>query len=361
EFARCMAAARAYLKGGGAGSKVELHGYASEEGSPAFNQELSEKRAHIVKVLFGQGGVAPAGLAETGHGADKHFPKLEENRRVEIVLDGSVPKPITLPEDEIEPFKPVLPDAKTPEKPVGPEKPAGSPEGFCVPFGSTTLAMVQHAYIKATMMAFTSSFGPDVEDLWRTYFDTPKVGTKGTLPKRRTFGEKNTRVASEFREDPETLAQRNRLMELMVARVPKDSTLMPPVGRTTDFLPFRTIFSEKELLDLPMKFGDPATRIPGLIAGGFGKNSSDAGDDVRNVDGQFRVTNQGGDTFRLQAKFFFDVQDCVDFCPGAPGGFLAQKITIPISQLEATPDIPTYDTPFEVVFGASEERRFVKP
>jgi hypothetical protein len=42
------------------------------------------------------------------------------------------------------------------------------------------------------------------------------------------------------------------------------------------------------------------------------------------------------------------VIDAIDFCPGAAGGWLAQRFTIPMSRLEATPTEPTYDLPFHV-------------
>lgn len=48
-----------------------------------------------------------------------------------------------------------------------------------------------------------------------------------------------------------------------------------------------------------MSLGDPANKIPGLIAGGSGKAASDAGDDVRNADGEFIATNLGLDTLQI--------------------------------------------------------------
>ena len=107
-----------------------------------------------------------------------------------------------------------------------------------------------------------------------------------------------------------------------------------------------------------MTFTDGDKNIPGNIAGGYAKNASDAGDDVRNVDGSFIATNLGLSTIRINAFFIFDVLDCVDFCPGFQGGWKAQFITIPMSRLEATPDFKTYDIPFEVIYNLHDDQSF---
>ena len=147
-------------------------------------------------------------------------------------------------------------------------------------------------------------------------------------------------------------------MKLLADKIRSDSTLMPAIGQSTPLLNFRAVLANADLLNLPMSFKDPANKIPGNIAGGFGKNSSDAGDDVRNVDGTFVATNLGLSTIKISAAFTFDVLDAVDFCPGAPGGFFAQRVSIPMSRFEATPDFPTYDVPFEVIYGLSDDQSF---
>jgi hypothetical protein len=148
-------------------------------------------------------------------------------------------------------------------------------------------------------------------------------------------------------------------MKLLSEKVPKAGLVPTKVGAATVPLPLRAVLGDVDLFDLPMSFKEPTQRIPGLIAGGPGKNSSDAGDDIRNVDGKFVVTNLGSGTFRIAAAFTFDVFDAVDFCPGASGGFFAQLIlTKDMSRLEATPDFPTYDTPFEVIYTILHDETF---
>ena len=186
------------------------------------------------------------------------------------------------------------------------------------------------------------------------------MSVKGTLPPRQLFGNQQSRIVQEFRQDPETQKQKDRLMKLLADRVRSNPALMPLPGQSTPLLDFRAVLKDTELLDLPMSFGDPGNKIPGLIAGGpaKGANASDAGDDVRNVDGKFIATNLGASTLHIRATFSFDVFDCVDFCPGASGSGLALGLTIPMSKLEATPDVPTYDVPFEVIYGLSDDQSF---
>jgi outer membrane protein OmpA-like peptidoglycan-associated protein len=102
EFAACMASIKAYLAAD-ASRSVELNGFASEEGDDKFNADLAQRRADTVKNLLVTGGVAAAKLTATGHGADKTYAKLEDNRRVEIPHPAPVPPPppIQVPEQKI--------------------------------------------------------------------------------------------------------------------------------------------------------------------------------------------------------------------------------------------------------------------
>ncbi len=253
---------------------------------------------------------------------------------------------------------PNLPPPVPPGKIPGPEKPPDTPANFCVPYSNVSDAMSNWAWVYLAMMEFTSRFGSDVQDLWRTYLTNPKSGTKGTLPPRRLFGNQTSRIVEEFRQDYETVKQKNRVMKLIAERVRSNPVLMPQPGYSTPLMNFQDVLDVSEVQDLPMTFTNGDTRIPGNIAGGYGKNASDAGDDVRSVDGKFIATNLGDSTLWINASFVFDVLDCVDFCPGAPGDWRAQLITIPMSRLEATPDFSTYDVPFEVIYGLHDDQYF---
>jgi len=92
EFAACMASIKAYLAAD-ASRTVELSGFASEEGDAQFNTDLAQRRADTVKNLLVAGGVPAARLTATGHGADKTYATLEDNRRVEIPHPVPPPPP----------------------------------------------------------------------------------------------------------------------------------------------------------------------------------------------------------------------------------------------------------------------------
>jgi Domain of unknown function (DUF4157) len=89
--------------------------------------------------------------------------------------------------------------------------------------------------------------------------------------------------------------------------------------------------------------------LPGVIAGGVGKtqatdrrgaDTSAAQNDSRNVNGDFRVTatiqSPARLTMHVAPRLTYHVVDTVDFCPGNPGGFFAEFLTLPMSRWEAS-------------------------
>lgn len=329
---------------------INVLGMASKDGPAEFNKSLSCERAFRgAEILMKSGrGTQIKSVQATGPVGTEGDTTL---RAVDIQV-SSLHVPPKKP-----PF-PHLPPPVHPKDPPGPRKPPDTPILYCVPYFDLVNAMADWALIYGTMMSFTSRFGSDVQDLWRTYLTTPKSGTRGTLPARRVFGNQTSRVVSEFRRDEETRKQKDRIMKLIADRVRGNPALMPQVGQSTPLMQFSAVLSPSEMIDLPMEFTDGAHKIPGNIAGGFGKNASDAGDDIRNVDGQFIATNLGLSTIDIKAAFVFDILDCVDFCPGNPGDWKAQFVTVPMSRFEATPYFPTYDTPFEVIYGLHDDQSF---
>lgn len=69
---------------------IVLHGYASRDGTPARNLELSGLRAERVRQLLVAAGVPPARIASVAHGADETHRPSRWNRRVEIELRPTV-------------------------------------------------------------------------------------------------------------------------------------------------------------------------------------------------------------------------------------------------------------------------------
>jgi OOP family OmpA-OmpF porin len=73
-------------------AKVTITGYTDTEGNPAYNQQLSVRRADAVRKALESNGIAPQSIAVNGAGeggllvetADQT--KNEKNRRVQIVV-----------------------------------------------------------------------------------------------------------------------------------------------------------------------------------------------------------------------------------------------------------------------------------
>ena len=112
-----------------------------------------------------------------------------------------------------------------------------------------------------------------------------------------------------------------------------------------------------QILD-KMIFTNPF-EVPGLLAGGIGKNQrscrvgaipSDQ-DDARLAEGTATVAkNTDGTLSIISRDITFTVLDTIDFCPGFCGGALAQQLTVPMSRWEATGI--SGDVPFSVRFPA---------
>jgi hypothetical protein len=114
----------------------------------------------------------------------------------------------------------------------------------------------------------------------------------------------------------------------------------------------------------PISYTAGHVRIPGNLAGGSGAvgvASSDAGPDLRVFSGSVVIErtrpSSGPEVRTARIDLQLQVIDAVDFCPGAPGGSVAQQVTIPMSRLEATPTEPTYDLPFHVFVDLSGTAR----
>jgi len=98
-----MAAIRrtqAHITAAGASAKIYLYGYASEEGDPGHNLDLSQRRAGAIKSLMEDAGIASANLEAVGLGEDVSMVPLPLNRRVEICPTPAI-EYIDMPEEII--------------------------------------------------------------------------------------------------------------------------------------------------------------------------------------------------------------------------------------------------------------------
>lgn len=68
-------------------TNIQINGYASMEGNPSFNQQLSQNRASAVANYLAQRGVAPSRISAVGRGSTSQFgSSYEPNRRVEMTI-----------------------------------------------------------------------------------------------------------------------------------------------------------------------------------------------------------------------------------------------------------------------------------
>lgn len=70
-----------------AGATVLVQGYASKDGSKAFNQKLSERRAQAVKKALIQNGVPESSITAEGLGVTEVFNKLDWNRMAKMTVN----------------------------------------------------------------------------------------------------------------------------------------------------------------------------------------------------------------------------------------------------------------------------------
>lgn len=250
---------------------------------------------------------------------------------------------------------PTAPAAITP---VGPQKPSGTPLIYCVPYTGLLAgadASYNRLFLENVWLPLVGGkFGADVQALWRDYLNRPK----GASLAPRVFRGSSHPIVEAFRVDPETVLHRGQLFtEIATAAGQTPEATIPLTGTasTSPPIPLGALLPSSSLIRA-VNYTDPDQRIPGNIAGGSGTvgiGSSDAGPDLRLFTGSVRIERSrptpGSPEVKLaRIDLRLQVIDAVDFCPGNPGGSLAQVFTIPMSRLEATPTETTYDLPFHV-------------
>ena len=134
---------------------------------------------------------------------------------------------------------------------------------------------------------------------------------------------------------------------------------IPPGGTgTVDLTSVLTPRAITQFMECHLLFAD-YTSVPGLIAGGVGKtqetdkrgkNTEGAINDSRGASGTLMVTRNTDGSINMVPTLTYRVVDTLDFCPGNCGGGMAQRLTIPLSQWEASGI--SGDVPFSVNFPA---------
>jgi outer membrane protein OmpA-like peptidoglycan-associated protein len=67
-----------------ANARIVVHGYASEEGDPAYNMQLSRRRAEVIQARLIAEGIPAGRITIQAHGENTSWPTRAYNRRVEI-------------------------------------------------------------------------------------------------------------------------------------------------------------------------------------------------------------------------------------------------------------------------------------
>ncbi len=137
---------------------------------------------------------------------------------------------------------------------------------------------------------------------------------------------------------------------------------IPPGGAgTVDLTSVLTPRAITQFMECHLLFAD-YTSVPGLIAGGVGKtqetdkrgkNTEGAINDARGASGTLMVTRNTDGSISIAPSLTYRVVDTLDFCPGNCGGGMAQRLTIPLSQWEASGI--SGDVPFSVNFPAPSQ------
>jgi hypothetical protein len=188
----------------------------------------------------------------------------------------------------------------------------------------------------AALFTATWNRGGEVERLYTLYL-TPN-GTPSAGSRTKVVGPD----ADSFRDNPAAQAAlqklRSDLPALVIAATPPP--LADPRAPTT--VPVSRVIPNGGRIHIAYSGFDAA----GLLAGGDTSGSVIGGvtvKDERDLLGNLQLVPEADATGvlrRVSLHFLnstLEVLDGVDFCPGGVGGWFAQRVTIPMSRLEATP------------------------
>lgn len=240
----------------------------------------------------------------------------------------------------------------TRERPEREEKGSAGPYG--TPYSSWVEAFAAETFLKTTLIpAEAAMFGTDVAGLYLDYLNREK----GDSLARAYFG-----IGSDLSEKfTDCEVMNTETDDMMRNFIPHLSNYVFPANQWASVSVNRVFGVPK--LERRINYSNPFD-APGNIAGGDGKASSDAGDDVRYVKGEvhiMRVTDKSGNTVKylMRNRLNYECLDCVDFIPGNPGAGMEQTFTIPLSRLEATNW--AYDKPFQVDYEAPSKTIEISP
>jgi hypothetical protein len=218
---------------------------------------------------------------------------------------------------------------------------------FCLPYDTVAEAARVEWWIRHTYMAAEGypTYGPEVASLYESFLDR----SPGASLAPRIFSGEGSYIVRAFKGSGDTEDDMDAVIDLVGARL--DRAPGPPlrdnVPRTMSLANF---LSASEMNNRPINYSNPLS-VAGHIAGGIG--DSDAGPDYRKItyaNVTLEKTTLFGSTGYVTVELIpnYEVFDAIDFCPGDCGSWFEQRITIPMSRLEASG--AAYDQPFKVLF-----------
>jgi hypothetical protein len=216
----------------------------------------------------------------------------------------------------------------------------------CMPAPTKAAAELLHTQVLAAMIPFAATLGPETLSIWLRYLDVndPSMPRAG-----KSFSGKGE-IQNGFRDHHKTAESEQAIVEAAAKELAGSRVALLPAPGATTVVPLASVLDPATLhtrLNDPndvmgLDYDQPATTIPGNLAGGIGEGGGRGGGgtvnkDTRDVGGLLEITRDAAGTgITILPRLTFKIHDTVDFCPGNLGKGLAQGVTVPMSMLEAT-------------------------
>ncbi|MEO6949669.1 MAG: DUF4157 domain-containing protein [Ginsengibacter sp.] len=217
---------------------------------------------------------------------------------------------------------------------------------FCLPYPTAAEAVAEKEWLRTYYLPVEEfKFGASSRALYASYLSRKKGDSLAPV----IFNDPSSDVVTSFSESSATLDDQDTIMDMVSNRL-SSAPGWPLSDFTPTMMSLANFLTPLEMDNRPINYSNPFS-IAGHIAGGIG--SSDAGPDYRKINyGNVtleKIPIAGGIGYiSVEITLHYEVFDAVDFCPGDCGSGAEQKITIPMSRLEAGGD--AYDVPFKVNF-----------
>jgi len=326
----------------GTRSKVRIDGFASTRGKTNDNLVLSCNRVKKVEAELQKPsdltpGIPGSLIESFAQGETDEFGSETDNRIVTIfspLAKPPTPTPTPTPTTDVDLCDPQKPCARNPN----------CPEEFCTPFPTRKEAIESRDVNRSGIVSAINMLNGNAGPLFEEYLN----GGTSTVKDLSVYAE-------DFTNDYATIKAAEFLREALKKKAPSEDGT-------------KTVNIEEEIPDAIAELNNPESPnkleyvgigLPGLIAGGIGRNQASCKvganpsdqNDERLVQGTATIHKTGSDIVVDLDEVVFIVKDTIDFCPGNCGGFLAQLFeTVLMSRYEACGI--SGDVPFIVRFAS---------